>query len=406
MRIFLVIFLVLLSTIIAFNYYPRSIERTNYSNEIDLLAKELIEDTAIPGLAIAQIRKGDVDFIGTYGYADIDSQKPVNENTLFNVASISKPILGLALLELVKQGKLSLDKDINEYLSFPIDNPHVQDEVITVRHLASHSSGIADYYNTESYTPNRDPETTLKQHLISLLTTTGEYYNSGKYYLPHLPGEERHYSNLAAALAGQLVEEVSGLTLAEFSKLYVFPRLGMENSSWLLGDLDFQNIATPYEVEQCIPWLFVCANTEEPELNYLISKFVNPPREYKRFSAYPHFGNPQYPDGGLRGSIKELSSFMTHLLKNKDVYGEELLSRDLFQEFFALQLEKQVSDSQRFFWRDREGLTGHMGSDLGVFAAMYFDLNSQSGFIIVMNRGADAKAGFAMQKLAAALMVQ
>ena len=129
----------------------------------------LMSESAIPGLAIARIKNGQTVLMQAYGKANIETGEPVTTDTLFNVASISKPVMGLVLLQLVDQGKLNLDQDINSYLPFKVDNPHTTNEVVTLRHLTSHSSGIADYYDIQSYTENRDPDTSLEQHLRSLL---------------------------------------------------------------------------------------------------------------------------------------------------------------------------------------------------------------------------------------------
>jgi len=136
-----------------------------------------------------------------------------------------------------------------------------------------------------------------------------------------------------------------------------------------------------------------------------MSEYINPPFAHKHYVPYPHFGNPQYPDGGIRTSIKDLSLFVESLLNNKDKQGNALLSQELYKEMFQLQLNEVVSDNQRFFWRDNSmGLTGHMGSDLGVFTALYFDTKTKTGFIILMNRGMDGQAASAMKKIAIKLM--
>jgi CubicO group peptidase (beta-lactamase class C family) len=117
-------------------------------------------------------------------------------------------------------------------------------------------------------------------------------------------GTVRKYSNLAAGLTGQIVAE---LTVAQYSNQHLFPNLSMPNTSWLLHDLELNNIAVPYEVEQCIPFVYICADTEAVKLDHVIGQYFNPPSENKRFLPYLHFGNPQYPDGGIRTSIKEIS---------------------------------------------------------------------------------------------------
>jgi CubicO group peptidase (beta-lactamase class C family) len=382
---------------------PSQETRSDKATSFDDFVSELMTESAIPGMAIAKIENGNVLFAKGYGLADIDTNRLVTKDTLFNVASISKPIMGIVLLQLVEQGKLELDKDINDYLTFEVNNPHLEGEIITVRHLATHTSGIDDYYDVNSYGINQDPSISLGEHLISLLTPNGEKYSNGRYYLPNKPGEIRAYSNLAAGLAGHLVESVTGLTLAAYSKLYLFEKLNMKNTGWLVKDVDLSNTATPYEVSQCVPYLAICSDTESPKSNFLISKIFNPPIQYKNYSPYPHFGNPQYPDGGIRSSISELSQLLAAVLNNRNADGHPLLSDEIHKEMFKLQLPAAVSDSQRFFWRDRNGLTGHMGSDLGVFSSLYFDIQSKNGFIVLMNRGMDGKSGYALKQLSTRL---
>jgi hypothetical protein len=77
-----------------------------------------------------------------------------------------------------------------------------------------------------------------------------------------------------------------------------------------------------------------------------------------------------------------------------------LLSEKSFMELFKLQLPDSLSTRQRFFWRDnKEGLTGHSGSDLGVFTSAYFDLKKQNAVIILMNRDVDAVTEKAMDEI-------
>jgi CubicO group peptidase (beta-lactamase class C family) len=403
-RLFKLLLLILILGLLFWLALPKQQKLSENLTTLDEYIPALMTEAAIPGIAIAKISNGENTLIKTYGYANIEKSVRVDENTLFNIASISKPIMGIALLKLVDSGQLDLDTNINDYLSFAIDNPNTQDEIITIRHLATHSSGIADYYDTSSYAINQDSNTSLKDHLKSLLTPTGKLYAQGAYYLNAQPGQVRKYSNLAAALAGHIIQETTGLSLADYSRQVLFPLLNMPQSSWLLNDLNQDTIAVPYEVEQCIPYLYICTDTEATNLNFIISKYFNPPMKNKEFIPYPHFGNPQYPDGGIRTSIKELSNMLTLVLNNQDSVGNNLLSKELYTEMFSLQLPQDISDSQRFFWRDQSGMTGHMGSDLGVFTALYFDIQSKTGFIILMNRGMDGKSAKAAKDISLRLM--
>ncbi|WP_444883433.1 serine hydrolase domain-containing protein [Microbulbifer sp. PSTR4-B] len=383
---------------------PSQQERSAEITNIEEFLPTIMKEAAIPGMAVSRVKDGKLVFQQVYGMADVESGEAVTQNTPFNIASISKPIMGVTLLQLVDNGNLELDRDINTYLPFKVDNPHIRGEKITLRNLASHTAGIADYYDYATYSENRDPEISLEQHLRSLLTKDGSLYNNGDHYLKSMPGKRRQYSNLSAGLAGLLVESAIGQTLADYSKDTLFHRLEMESASWKLNGMDLNSIAVPYKVEQCVPFVGLCTDDESSKINYFVGRFIKPPFEYKKFHPYPHNGNPQYPDGGVRVSIADLSDFLLAVLHNRDKSGAKLLSDTMYEEMFRLQLPKSVSDSQRFFWRDRDGLVGHMGSDLGVFTAMYFDPDRKDGFIILMNRGMDSKSAEAMRHIAKRLV--
>lgn len=348
----------------------------NVDKNMDRFFEKIIKGASIPGIAIAKITNNEVTFIKTYGYANIENKILVTKDTMFNIASISKPIMGVTLLQLVDKDKLALDTNINNYLPFKIDNPSTSSEKITLRHLATHTSGINDYYDPESFSKNKDSDVSLQNHVRSLLMKDGSKYESGKYYSKRLPGKNRDYSNLAAGLAGYLVEATTGISLAKYSQQTLFDSLLMKNTAWLLDGLDLSNVAVPYT---------------------LTDKGL--------FKSYPHIGNPQYPDGGIRSSIRDLSTFMVALLKNRDRNENKLLSDTTYKEMLELQLEKEISTTQRFFWSDNKmGLTGHMGSDPGVFTAFYFDSQSNDGIIILMNTDMTKKSADAMKEIAVELI--
>ncbi|WP_218353097.1 serine hydrolase domain-containing protein [Alteromonas lipotrueiana] len=368
------ILIVLLCLAIAHKSFALEGEQSNPLRDTEV--SKLMRERDIPGLAIAKINNATLSFMGVYGYADVANNIKVTKETMFNVASISKPIMGVTLLQLVDKKLLSLDANINDYLPFKIDNPYFTDGAISLRNLATHTSSIADYYQPDSFSKNNDSPISLEQHVKSLLVKGGSNYQSEKYYLNHTPGEERKYSNLAAGVAGLLIESVIGVPLFDYSEQTLFQSLKMNDTAWLLNGLDFRKLATPYSIS-----------------------------DTQKFLPHAHIGNPQYPDGGVRSSIQDLTKLMIGILKNKDTDGNKLLSNSSYAEMLTLQLPPDISKSQRFFWIDNKmGLTGHMGSDIGTFCAFYFDPTSRDGIIILMNVDMNDDSIQAMQTLAQYLM--
>lgn len=166
-----------------------------------------------------------------------------------------------------------------------------------------------------------------------------------------------------------MAEAVGGKSLDDLARDGIFTPLGMKSSSWALQRYSPGALATRYEVRQCVALLKICATSTQPKLNYLIGSIFNPAAEYRSFEAYPQY------DGG------------------------ELLSPASFDEMLKRQLPAGLDERQRFFWRDRYGLTGHAGSDRGVFTSLYFDMEKGNAVIVLMNRTPDGDTEVAMERI-------
>ena len=378
---------------------PRQEITSDKAENFDDFISALIDENGIPGVAIAVINDRKLEKLEGYGFADVDAGRKMTGNTPINIASISKPIMGIAILQLAERDMLDLDEDINVYLPFVVDNPHFSDEKITLRDLATHTSSIADFYDVDDFTPGIDAPTPLADHLTGLLTANGSRYQDGEHYLKSLPGKQREYSNLGAGVAGAVAETVSGKSLNELTQESVFKPLDMRQTSWLLKDFHADQMATRYEVEQCIAWTGICADTESPIANHLIGTGLNPPSDYKHFRGYPQYGNPNYPDGGVHSSAADLAKLVMSILDDGKYKGGALLRQSSFEDMLRLQLPPELSERQRFFWRDRDGLTGHSGSDLGIYSSLYFDRAAGNAVIVLMNRSPDATTEKAMQQI-------
>jgi CubicO group peptidase (beta-lactamase class C family) len=342
-------------------------QQPDINSDFEIFAEKTMKDEAVPGMALAVINEGEIISLKAYGYADIEEGRTLTIDTPMNIASISKPIMGIGLLQLVDKGVLDLDADINAYLPFKVDNPNTEGEKITVRHLASHASGIADFYLETDYTEGADSATTLLEHITGLLTPEGARYQDGKHYLNAMPGAAREYSNLAAGVAGAIAEDLSGQSLHEYMSESLFRPLGMDQTNWLISANAPDVLAVRYDKDN---------------------------------QAYPHYGNPNYPDGGVNASIRDLTTLTLSILSGDLHSNHKLLSSASFDEMLKLQLPEVISKRQRFFWRDRDGMTGHQGSDLGVATGLYFNPTTGDAIIILFNRDFDRGTSAVMKKIA------
>jgi CubicO group peptidase (beta-lactamase class C family) len=173
----------------------------------------------VQGAVVAVVKDGKVLTQKGYGFADAAKQIPVDpENTLFRPASISKLFVWTSIMQLVEQGKIDLDADINTYLDFEIAG--MGGAKITVRHLMTHRAGFEELGKTGSF---NDP---------ALLQPLGAKLKS---YAPRrifAPGSTPAYSNYGAMLAGYIVQRVSGMPFEAYVERNIFTPLGMEKSTF------------------------------------------------------------------------------------------------------------------------------------------------------------------------------
>ena len=179
-----------------------------------------IGQAQLPGAVVAVVQNDQIVFTKGYGFADVDRQTPVMpKRTLFRVASVSKLLTATAALQLVERGRLGLHDDVNRYLHrFQV--PAIYPEPVTLAHLLTHTAGF-------------------DQRGIGMMARRAEdVIPLGDYLARRLPprvrppGQVTCYSNHGMALAGYLVEEVSGVPFGRYVEQNILQPLGMHHSSF------------------------------------------------------------------------------------------------------------------------------------------------------------------------------
>ena len=173
-----------------------------------------------PGAAIAVVQNGAVVFKKGYGSANLEYDIPVTPNTIFHVASVSKQFTVFALLLLAEEGKLSLDDPIQKYIQ---EVPNFGQE-ITLRHLATHTSGMRDQWDLLNLAGWRWDDVITKEHVMKLVAKQKE--------LNFTPGEQYMYCNTGFTLLAEVVARISKKSFAEFTQERMFTPLKMTNSQF------------------------------------------------------------------------------------------------------------------------------------------------------------------------------
>jgi CubicO group peptidase (beta-lactamase class C family) len=187
---------------------------------LDGLVPLQLQREDIAGAVIAVVKDGQLLFAKGYGYSDVAKKTPVTpDGTLFRPGSLSKLFTWTAVMQQLEQGRLDLDRDVNDYLDFKI--PATYSQPITLRHLMTHTPGF------------EETDKNLVQQDARHLQPLGQYLGS---HIPRRifpPGSIPAYSNYGAALAGYIVERVSGQPFQQYVDERIFKPLGMAHSTFV-----------------------------------------------------------------------------------------------------------------------------------------------------------------------------
>lgn len=346
--------------------------------DVDGFVTWQMAEAGILGLAAATFREGAVDHVYTYGMAN--ETMPVDEHTLFLVASVTKTVTGALALQLAEEGRLDLDADIATYLGFSVRHPMFPDVPITARMLASHTSGLTDDWFALGRATTTDVDST-----VSLATFTADYVGVASHWAAE-PGTTRSYCNAAFGVLGAVVEAAGAMPLPEQAETRIFAPLMLDGASLLLADTDLTRLASE--------------------------------QSWSRSGGYaslPQNGFAFYPATSLRISVTGLSRWVLANARGGELDGTRFVSADLQRLTTEAQFPS-VSSGQHFVWYgirlDGTVWNGHTGSSAGSSAMVLYHPD-QSGVVILTNSDAflrnrfgDDSGDLAMDAIATRLLAE
>ena len=356
LTVFVVGFLLFLNSITIMGDSQKNIHLTYDFNEIDEYIQNEMQKNHIPGLSASIVIKEEVVWQNTYGYANIEENKQIKNDTLFKIASVSKTLTATCLMQIYEQEYFNLFDPINDYLPFDVIHPLYPSTDITFHMLLTHSSGINDNWEYLFHFVGDSPiafQTFLEEYLVP----DGLYYDEINNFCTWKPGTNWRYSNVGVALVGYLVEIISEVNFTTYTENYLFHPLDMNESGWYLQDLDETHIAMPYH------WNGV------------------------DYETYGHIGWVDVPAGDLRTSSSQLINFLTMFINNGTYNSQEILN----SETVKMMLTPQQPFNQNLgliWWKNNIGgriVWGHGGSDYGARAQMHFDPETKIGVVVLTN---------------------
>lgn len=352
--------------------------QTTFSQREDVELNDYIENkiakTNFVGLQAGYVGASGTIWSNSFGAQNYNTKEKVNDNTLFMIASCSKPVTALAILKLANENKIDLDDDINTFLPFKLVNPNFPDESITYRMLLTHTATIIDNWEVLGplYTIEEggDSPILIPEIIEKYFNPEGVFYSTEMNFVKEKPGTHWRYSNMGYTLLGYLIEQISGKNFSEYMQNEIFEPLHMNESFWYLNEIPHSNIANPHEV---------------PHKN----------SEFKETQVMNHFGYADVPAGQLRTSVNDYLKFVQLLLNDGKVDGKQFISKPMIDLMFEIQYPG-VNKYQAIAWNYNEfdnklyyllmpRLASHTGSDPGVSAVVSIDRENRIGVMAILN---------------------
>lgn len=360
---------------------------TNSYEPIESYVKKRMTEHHIPGMGGAIVKDTSITWMETYGYADIRKKRPMDVQSLMNIGSVSKTFTAAAIMQLWERDLVQLNADINKYLSVPIRNPNHPDTPITIQQLLTHTSSIRDgstYQN--SYTCG-DPEISLKKWITQYVRPGGDFYDPKENFSQKKPGEEMSYSNVGFGILGLIVEEVTGQTFSRYTKEHIFAPLGMNDTGWFLHEINTESHVTPT--------IFV-TNDIRKMIENRIGSLLPPLKEAEDgyYAGTCLYSFPNYPDGLVRTSVRDLSKFLIAMI-NKGAYrGTRILKKETVNKMLTPQLGNKEKQGLGWYHAGFESVWGHGGDDPGIQAGLYFNPELEIGMITFQNSNEGSRIEF------------
>ncbi|WP_223262794.1 serine hydrolase domain-containing protein [Sphingobium sp. SCG-1] len=307
----------------------------------------------VPGAVVVIVKDGHILSARGFGYADPEADLAVNpEKTLFRVGSISKLFTWTAVMQLVEQGKLDLDQDVNAYIDFQI--PDFKGRPLTLRKIMTHTTGFDDVLKGIVF---YDP----RFHL-----SLSDYVKKRLPRRVDAPGSTPAYSNYAVALAGYIVQRRSGENFDTYIERHIFAPLGMTNSTF----------------SQPLPAAFRAR---------LATGYAAPGRP----SPSPEFLGPE-PAGGATTSAMDMARFMIAHLQDGQFDGKTILNPVTAQRMHdsarplveRAALIPPLNKMELGFFETNindHRVIGHLGDTQAFHSALHLFLRERVGLFIAMS---------------------
>ncbi len=293
----------------------------NKIEKIEGLIVTLMQQMKIPGLSISVVNDKKIVYSKGFGARLLVDNLPATNETLFGVGSVSKSFTALAIMQLVEEGKISLDDPVSKYIPFKLGK---KDNPILIKHLLSHSSGIPDleaavvliarhsWSKFEKYIPMSGPNDFYL------------YVNQAVEEVVANPGERYFYLNTGFIMLGHIIEKITGMKFDEYINEKIFLPLEMSRSTFKKEDFE----------------------KEEDRM----TAYASEPDKPMEVTIHP-FDELIYAAGGILSSVNELGNYLIMNINEGKFNNKQLIKPDSYRKL----IEPRIDVADQFFGKFRYG---------------------------------------------------
>lgn len=322
--------------------------------------QQMMQQYRMPGMAVVMVADGEIVYSKGYGFADAEGTQPVDINTVFQLASVSKNMTAMAVTQLAERGQLSLDDRVTTYIPWFASKDKENSDKITIKHLLQHTSGIP----TRAYGLQiKDSTPDQLEEQVKRLSKTN---------LTAQPGVRHQYSNMNYWTLALIVEKVSGMKFSDYMEQNIFGPLGMERSGYYNKFAGSEHVAMGHRMEKGkhVPFDYTVPGTT-------------------------------IAAGGVYSTATDMGKYVALLLNGGTYGGVRILSSESIEAMFTdvARLNPQIGYGYGFYnmsMGDDDGYLIHHGGDNPNFTAhMYLSPIDHFGFAIMANTQHAATHGIA-----------
>jgi CubicO group peptidase (beta-lactamase class C family) len=316
------------------------------TDAIEAFLSEVMERFSIPGLTASIVRFDGEDISLALGVRSLDSGEAMAAGCFFHFASVSKPFVATAVMQLVEQGKIDLDQPVKHYLPyFELDDPRHSE--ITIRQMLNHSSGMPDVMDYEWDRPQLD-EGAAERYVRSLKTEK----------MIAAPGERFRYSNMAFDTLGDVIAKVSGVPFESYVKDSILIPLGMTGSSFIYHETDEAMRTQPHT------W-----------------------RNGLQVSAVYPYNRRHAPSSTLNSSVTEMAHWLRANLNRGELDGHRILADESYELLWTPSPAPAGDVGLSWFIGEHRGerTISHGGGDLGYTSYLIMVPERRTGIVLATN---------------------